>query len=295
MRLSGKVDLNKAAKYAVVLNALQIAAAVTAVCLALTQDAALLRGITGKSLLIALALVVIWGAVVDIREAVAAKDVDRNSDMVREAYRQTEELNNTLRAQRHDFLNHMQVVYTLMELEEYGEGKVYLEKVYSDLKKTSRSLKTAHPAVNALIAAKYADCEQKGISFQTDILSSLDNSPIPAWELCRVFGNLIDNAIDAAKGVSDAYVAFGTSEDIRQYICYVENNGSPIPADAMKRIFESGYSTKGAGRGLGLGIVRSIVEGRGGIINVTSTPENTRFTVTVPKERHGGTEAETHE
>lgn len=281
---SHKIDLKKTANYSIAINAAQILAALAAVGLVVFSDASVLSGHTGKALLMALALVIIWGAIVDIRDAFGAKAVDRARDMVNEAYRNTEELNNALRAQRHDFLNHMQVVYTLMELREYDDAKEYLDKVYTDLKKTGRSLKTAHTAVNALIAAKYADCDEKGITFETEILSSLENSPMPAWELCRVFGNLIDNAIEAAGATNGACIRFGTGEDLRSVTFYVENNGPDIPSELAARIFESGFSTKGTGRGMGLGIVREIMESRGGSISVESGSGKTRFTGLLPKD-----------
>lgn len=283
---SRKIDLEKTATYSIALNALQIAAALMAVGLALFSDAPFGAGFTAKALLIAMALVVIWGAIVDIRDAFQAKMIDRDSDMVNDAYKNAEELNKQLRAQRHDFLNHMQVVYTLTELEEYDEAKEYLDKVYSDLKKTGRSLKTAHTAVNALIAAKYADCDEKGIAFSTDILSSLEESPMPAWEMCRVFGNLIDNAVDALRDTACPVITFGTGEDLKNITFYVENNGPGIAPELTERIFESGFSTKGTGRGMGLGIVRELLQDYGGTITVESG-EVTRFTGVIPKAVRG--------
>lgn len=42
---------------------------------------------------------------------------------LRESYQNLEKLNSNLRAQRHDYLNHLQVVYGLMEMEEYEEDR----------------------------------------------------------------------------------------------------------------------------------------------------------------------------
>jgi signal transduction histidine kinase len=64
----------------------------------------------------------------------------------------------------------------------------------------------------------------------------------------------------------------------------VQDNGPGIPSDVMPRIFEPFFTTKpkGEGTGLGLGIVKQIVDKHGGKIDVTSKPGCTRFTVRLP-------------
>ena len=73
---------------------------------------------------------------------------------LRESYENLEKLNSNLRSQRHDYLNHLQVVYGLMEMEEYEELKAYLQPVYKDMLKTGKALRTSKPAINALLKAK---------------------------------------------------------------------------------------------------------------------------------------------
>ncbi len=64
----------------------------------------------------------------------------------------------------------------------------------------------------------------------------------------------------------------------------IEDNGPGIPPDVMPRIFNAFFTTKpkGEGTGLGLGIVKQIVEKHGGTIQVESAPGRTRFTVKLP-------------
>ena len=90
-------------------------------------------------------------------------------DALEESYRNLEQLNGTLRAQRHDYLNHLQVVYGMMELEEYEELHQYLEPVYKDMLKTGKALKTSKPAINALLKAKMGEAEGKGIDVYVEV------------------------------------------------------------------------------------------------------------------------------
>ena len=55
--------------------------------------------------------------------------------------------------------------------QEYEEAQNYIEKVYGDIASLSRSMKTANPAVNALLQVKLAACEKRGIPLILDITS----------------------------------------------------------------------------------------------------------------------------
>lgn len=277
------VNLAKITRYAILTNACQIVAALLAALYVLFADNFHLSGTVERVLAIFTALVVIYGAFLDIREAYSARETVRQREMLEDANRQLEELNGQLRAQRHDFMNHIQVIYSLTELEDRDSALEYMDTVYQNLQKVSRALKTASPAVNALIAAKLADCEGRGVNLVTDIRSDWQASPLPAWEMCRVLGNLIDNALDALEGKSDGQIAVRLWEDVKSCHFAVENNGSPVPERLREKIFESGFSTKGESRGMGLHIVRQLLERCGGSIELESSEELTRFHGTLPR------------
>ena len=146
-------------------------------------------------------------------------------------------------------------------------------------------LKTSIPAVNALLAAKHADCEENHIRFETEIASAWTDFPIPGWEMCRVMGNLIDNAVDALTdaGTKDPLIRVTLGETPRAYVFSVSNNGPAIPDEIRESIFHLGFTTKSAGHGSGLSIVSEILESYSGEITVESTPERTSFSGTIPK------------
>ncbi len=283
--LNDRLNVKKAARFAITVNSLQIAAMLAVL------GYAVLRAPTGGRLveigaIAAATLIVSWGAVLDIREALNAGKIAEQARMLEEAYRQLEDLNGTLRRQRHDFMNHLQVVFSLLELNDPAEAMKYVESVYGDIKKTGSVLKTAVPAVNALIAAKRQDCEEKGIALDIRIASSWGELPLPAWEMCRVLGNLIDNARDALMedaGNADKRVTLTIDETPGAYTFRVENNGPAIPPDLHRSIFQMGFTTKSDGHGSGLAIVQDILREYGGEIRVASDEKATAFTGSVPK------------
>lgn len=229
-----------------------------------------------------------------------------------ESIRDLEELNTTLRAQRHDYLNHFQVIYGLMELEEYEEARSYLSPVFKDIMKAGRALKTAQPAVNALLQAKWNTAEEQGIEVFLEVRSDLRRIPMEAWNLCKILANIIDNAIyvlteqEQLQGEEvkqsmqekDVILPEETSdlgkyspglwiqitEEKEKYYFSIGNNGPMIPVDMQEKIFKQGVtSKKGEGHGMGLFIVERLVGEVGGKITLQSTEERTTFHIVLPK------------
>ena len=194
-------------------------------------------------------------------------------------------LNNTLRSQRHDFLNHLQVVHSLIELKEYSEANDYIEKVYTCIEKVNSTLKTAFPAVNAILEAKRQACERYGIDIVVEVRTDLTDVSIPAWELCRIFGNIIDNSTNALSGKQDGgKVRIEIYEDMISYGFKVSNNGPAIPPELWKKIFEPGYKSKESkGEGMGLHICKNIIERYNGKIRVFSDETETVFEGSIPR------------
>lgn len=102
-------------------------------------------------------------------------------------------------------------------------------------------------------------------------------------QLIRVVTNLVKNAIQAVPDVTDPKILVSVStEGAYAKIC-VADNGVGIPEDFLTKIFEPKFTTKTSGMGLGLGMVRNIVETYKGKIDVVSQPgKGTVFTVRLP-------------
>jgi len=284
MKVKPQLNMNKAAVYAIVINSLELAAAVALAALILLGDTApSLRGPLGKLMVITLTVIVSSGAFMDIKEAVHARRMGLQLQSLDETVTQMTDLNHALRAQRHDFLNHLQVVYSLIEMGEYEEANRYIEQVYGDIQQVSKALKTACAPVNALLRAKMAEAEQKNVKVELTVHAAWDNLPIPAWEMCRVLSNLIDNALDAMAGAPSPTLWIDLNEDVRSYSFTVKNNGPAIPADKQAAIFEAGVSGKGEGRGMGLFIARETLRQAGGDLTVQSDDSLTAFLGQVPR------------
>lgn len=279
-----EVNVGKASLYAVIVNVSEIAVLLGFIVYVALSDVTVENHHAIQLLAIVGGLMASWGALLDIREALMTRRRLRVIEDLEQTNLQMDTLNHTLRAQRHDFLNHLQVVYSLMEMREYGEATDYLEKVYGDIRSVAQFLATRSTAVNALLKVKSGACADHGVELQLDIKSPLEGLHMPSWELCRVLANLIDNAMDALKGVAKPCIRVTIAEDLRAYTFDVANNGAPIPPEMCERIFEAGVSTKGEGHGMGLSIVRQTLAAQGGTVSCESDAQETVFRVTLPKE-----------
>lgn len=198
---------------------------------------------------------------------------------------QMQQLNLKLRSQRHDYLNHMQVVYGMAELKEYEELGGYLESIYKDMIKVGKALRTSIPAVNALLMAKMGEAEAKDIDFYVEVKSDLKNLEMEPWELCKVLSNLIDIAMTALEEKdTDRKIILDINEDRDYYLFSVADNGAPIPKDNRAAIFRQGFSTKAEpGHGMGLFIVSSVLKANEGSVSLESDDRETVFTVKLKK------------
>ena len=124
---------------------------------------------------------------------------------------------------------------------------------------------------------------------QIDIVVSLD-AQLPEFkfdpeQIKRVLINLIENAVDAVIHETKPQVQVATEYNSRFRVLKISiaDNGVGIPSRDRVRIFEPYYSTKEKGTGLGLPIVKSIIEDHGGVIRaLENTPTGTRMLIEIP-------------
>jgi nitrogen fixation/metabolism regulation signal transduction histidine kinase len=107
---------------------------------------------------------------------------------------------------------------------------------------------------------------------------------IDRTRLIRVITNLIKNAIQATKDNEHCHVEICVEENGDKVIITVKDNGIGIPTDIINRIFEPQFTTKNSGMGLGLSMVKKIIDKSNGHIEAKSEPNKpTTFTITLPK------------
>ena len=116
------------------------------------------------------------------------------------------------------------------------------------------------------------------ISEADDLIVTMDRT-----QLIRVITNLVKNAIQALPEVEDPRILVIVSAEGDMAKISVADNGKGIEEEFRDKIFEPKFTTKTSGMGLGLGMVKTIVETYKGSIDFTSTTgQGTVFTVRIP-------------
>jgi len=112
-----------------------------------------------------------------------------------------------------------------------------------------------------------------------EIIAKLDRT-----QLIRVITNLVKNAIQAISQIDNPKVDIELTDDSKNVIIIVSDNGHGITDENKPKVFEPKFTTKTSGIGLGLAMIKNIIETYNGNITFTSNEgEGSTFKVTLPK------------
>ncbi|WP_409477927.1 sensor histidine kinase [Pseudobdellovibrio sp. HCB154] len=152
-------------------------------------------------------------------------------------------------------------------------------------------LKQIHAQLNDVLKGMGEAYSQNhtNIKFNLELDPALPEFKFDPAQLKRVFVNLLDNAVhateDATAQIANPEVTIRTEYQTQHRIAriYIIDNGPGIPARDRVRVFEPYFSTKEKGTGLGLPIVKSIIEDHGGVIRALGNePQGTKIYIELP-------------
>jgi len=146
---------------------------------------------------------------------------------------------------------------------------------------------SVNDVVRETLAMVDVDLQMQGISVATELREGLPHLLVDRGQMQQVFLNLIVNALEAMRSVADRVrllrITSHVDPESSGILVTVEDSGTGIAKQSKDRIFETFFSTKSTGTGLGLTICRSIIESHGGNIQVSSNnPHGTIFLVSLP-------------
>jgi two-component system, NtrC family, nitrogen regulation sensor histidine kinase NtrY len=123
----------------------------------------------------------------------------------------------------------------------------------------------------------------EGVRMDVHLARTLPAALLDAEQLRRVFVNLIDNALEAlARVEGERRITVATAHAAARGVLLVEiaDTGHGIARDALSRLFQPYFSTRGRGTGLGLAIVQRIIMEHGGHIRAEANrPRGAKFTI----------------
>ena len=184
-------------------------------------------------------------------------------------------LTETLRAQSHEFANRLHTLVGLVELGRNDEAIQFVTDVSAARADLTERLQAdiGDAKLVAMILGKVSLADERDVRLRV-----MDDSHVSApisdiSQVLTVVGNLIDNAIDAAAQAPEPrWVELTIVAVEHDLLVRVRDSGRGVPHNMREAVFMDGVTTKtsttGARRGLGLALVRKVVEGRGGMISV---------------------------
>jgi nitrogen fixation/metabolism regulation signal transduction histidine kinase len=113
-------------------------------------------------------------------------------------------------------------------------------------------------------------------------------------QLLRVFTNLINNALQAIGNNKEGKICIELESPGTTFRIIITDSGEGISRELSNRIFQPNFTTKSSGMGMGLAIVKSIIQGLGGEISFTSAEgSGTTFVLVFPALEQAGNPSKT--
>ena len=179
-------------------------------------------------------------------------------------------LYDNIRGFKHDFNNIVQAIGGYISTNNIAALKDYYSDLLADCQKVN-SLAILNPelinnpAVYSLLTAKYHKAEELGIKMNFEVFLDLQSLNIKTYDLTRILGILLDNAIEASSKCDEKsiYITIRKDNKVNRQLFIIENTYSNKDVNT-DRIFEKGYTSKidedNKNHGLGLWEVRKILK-----------------------------------
>jgi signal transduction histidine kinase len=140
-----------------------------------------------------------------------------------------------------------------------------------------------HPLLDECLAFAQARCETEGIEVFRVYDPACPEALLDARELRKAFLNLVLNGLEALAPGGRLTVTTTYAPETRTITTVIEDTGSGMTEETVSRMFDLFFTTKAQGTGLGMAVVRSVIDLHGGALTINSTPgQGTRVTVRLP-------------
>ena len=197
-----------------------------------------------------------------------------------EAYIRTlEGMQEEMRRFRHDYKNMMSGMYLTAKEGELTQAIDYIQEMTDDfdsqiggqIRQMSQLSNVCMTEIKGLLLAKIAQMQKEGTACDLEVMRPFRGTGCRTTDLCRCLGILIDNAMDEVRGREDArvYIMVSCQEG---YTTFRVKNQLYHDID-FHRIWQQGYSTRGADRGIGLASYRKILEGYENVLPATAVQD----------------------
>ena len=194
-----------------------------------------------------------------------SRQMEQKLQMQKQHYEELTEKMDEISRMRHDMRHHLRAIMSYAQQGKYEELMGYLQEYASVITEDEKVVcYCRNMAVDAVIHFYAGELRQRGIPFEYDIMLP-QNTGISDTDLCKIYGNLLENAVDAVKDQapeSQPYVKVLTKIKNKKLLIEISN---PYSNEIQRK--EAGfYSTKHEGFGIGTASVTEVVQRIGGYV-----------------------------
>ncbi|RMH11881.1 MAG: PAS domain S-box protein [Gemmatimonadetes bacterium] len=118
--------------------------------------------------------------------------------------------------------------------------------------------------VEGVLADRAADFEAAGVRVEREVSRSLPAVTVDTDHVRRMLELLLDNALEAVRGVERAAIHVAVRQTVDAAIVSVSDSGPGIDAEQLAQVFEPFHTTKPGHAGLGLAVARGLAQAQGG-------------------------------
>jgi C4-dicarboxylate-specific signal transduction histidine kinase len=163
-----------------------------------------------------------------------------------------------------------------------------IERIRTLLKKTSPQLRPldVNEVIREVLILAHSELMTAGVAVHAELAADVPTVLADRVQLQQVLLNLIMNAIDAMIAIRDRprKLLITSAEDAEGVLVQVQDSGQGLDPEHVHRIFDSFFTTKAEGTGMGLSISRSIIEAHGGRLRaMPGSPHGAVFQMALPK------------
>jgi Signal transduction histidine kinase regulating citrate/malate metabolism len=188
-----------------------------------------------------------------------------------------------LRAWKHDYQNHLDLIHTYLEQGKLDELKKYISEIKAETGPFMYLYYTGHSVIDAVLSNKLFIAHSKGIEIKSNVVLPAALN-IPDSQLCSVLSNLLDNAIEAQDGISQPFIYIKIHQERGMLYIKIENGSSGKYLYKQNQLISI---KKSEDHGIGLRQVKKIVENLRGIINIEPQPETFMVQILIPTDLEG--------
>lgn len=182
-----------------------------------------------------------------------------------------------MRAQTHEFKNKLHVIAGLIQLGSYDQAVDLIVESDGDNQGVFEKLRcNIKDAVTfGLLVGKISRAKELGIDFWVEDNTVMTTLPgqLTSGDMVIILGNLIENAFEAVAAHHIKTVSVSITENAGVTKMIVQNSGMWIDDIVGERIYQRGFSSKGANRGYGLALVAEKVQVNNGTVSYRNLPE----------------------